>query len=89
MCVPVALVMGRNRTKQVALARQVAMYFVNKSGAGVEGTGRYFGRHHSNVSYATKHIHNLRYCDEEVRFIVEQVESTMPEIINSEHDYQI
>ncbi len=89
MWVPIQDIMGRGRTKQVALARQIAMYFVNRAGSGVERTGRYFDRHHSNVSYATKHIHDLRFCDEEVRMIIEQIETAMPEIINSEQDYQI
>ena len=91
MAVPVDLIMGKRRTKQVALARQIAMYFVNRRGLGVERTGVLFNRHHSNISYATNRIEQLRYCDYEITGIVTQVEMEMPELrqLNHNVDYQI
>lgn len=91
MGVSVESILGRRRTKQVALARQIAMYFVNRSGAGVKDTGRVFNRHHSNVSYATNRIHELRYCDAEIRDIVERLELHLPIQLTtySTNDYQI
>jgi chromosomal replication initiation ATPase DnaA len=91
MGVSVGEIMGRRRTKQVALARQIAMYFINRSGAGVRDTGKVFNRHHSNVSYATNRIHELRYCDAEIRGIVQRIELHLPSQITiySTNDYQI
>ena len=89
MGVSVESIMSRRRTKQVALARQISMYFINRSGAGVKDTGRLFNRHHSNVSYATNRIQELRYCDAEIKDIVQKVELCAPQLVYSANDYQI
>jgi chromosomal replication initiation ATPase DnaA len=90
MCVPIEDIMSRKRNKPTALARQVAMYFVHKTGNSMEETGRMFDRHHSNIVHAVRCVTNWRECDWEVKKIVKQVENAIPELKRVHNiDFQI
>ncbi|MCD6417571.1 chromosomal replication initiator protein DnaA [bacterium] len=70
------LLRGKRRTKQVALARQIAMYLARKyTGSSLQHIGNFFGRRdHSTVVHACKIIPQK---DGEVQRIVSQIESEL------------
>jgi chromosomal replication initiation ATPase DnaA len=89
-CVSVADIESRDKHQPVALARQIAMYYVYRSGNNMEQTGRIFNRHHTNVIHAVRCVTNWRGCDWEVRQITEKVEDAIPELKRVHNiDYQI
>ena len=71
---------ARTRMAAPALARQVGMYYVAKSGKTVEATGEIFGRHHSNVIYARNKITDMREVDPWVQKVMREVEREIPEL---------
>lgn len=89
-CVSVDAIESRDKHQPVALARQVAMYYVYKAGNGVVETARLFDRHHTNVTHAVRCVTNWRTCDWEVQELTNKVEDAMPELKRVHNiDYQI
>ena len=70
----------RNRHAAPALARQVAMYYVVKSGKTLEATGEIFKRHYTNVVYAKNKIEDMREVDPWVQNVMREVEQEIPEL---------
>ena len=89
-CVSVEAIESRDKHQPVALARQVAMYYVYKSGTTMVDTARLFDRHHTNVTHAVRCVTNWRTCDWEVQKLTNEVEDAMPELKRVHNlDYQI
>lgn len=90
MCVPVGDIMSRRRTKNVSLARQLAMYYTYKVGNTVVAVGEIFDRHYTNVVHAVKNVTNWKECDWEIQEIATKVEEAIPELKRHNNiDYQI
>lgn len=71
---------ARTRLAAPALARQVGMYYVVKSGKTLEATGEIFKRHYTNVVYAKNKIEDMREVDPWVQNVMREVEQEIPEL---------
>jgi chromosomal replication initiator protein len=78
MGVTVPDINSRSRLKNVALARQIAMFYSFKKKNTQIAIGKEFDRIHSNISYAVKRINEWRECDWEVREILDGIENEYP-----------
>ena len=72
---------ARTRLAAPALARQVAMYYVVKSGKTLESTGEIFNRHYTNVVYAKNKVADMRDVDPWVQGVMNEVEREMPHLV--------
>jgi chromosomal replication initiation ATPase DnaA len=72
---------ARTRLAAPALARQVAMYYVVKSGKTLEATGEIFKRHYTNVVYAKNKVADMRDVDPWVQGVMNEVEREMPQLV--------
>lgn len=78
--------MSRRRTREVADARQIAMYLIrNNSKLGVVEIGRLFNRDHSTVIYATQTVQDLIDTDKSYRFNVKEIEKKLFSVENNNH----
>lgn len=61
--------LGRERHVPVSLARQVAIYllYTETEYRSLKGIGRVFGRDHTTVLYAVRHIEELTATDARIR----------------------
>lgn len=75
---------ARTRLAAPALARQVAMYYVVKSGKTLEATGEIFNRHYTNVVYAKNKVADMRDVDPWVQGVMNEVEREMPQLVEEE-----
>lgn len=71
----------RSRYAAPALARQVAMYYVVKSGKTLEVAGEMFNRHHTNVLYARNKVADMREFDPWVQGVMNEVEREIPQLV--------
>ena len=71
---------SRNRLKNVALARQIAMFYSYLSGNTQEDVAEKFGRVHTNVTHAVKRMKQWRECDHEIRAMLEGIEGEYPQL---------
>ena len=82
MCVSIKDIMSRRREKQIALARQIAMYYTYKTGNTFEECGRMFNRDHATIMYAVKRITEWRVDSyghqPPVREILDKVDEAIP-----------
>ena len=76
----VQLINSRNKERNVALARQIAMFYSYLSGNTQECVAEKFDRVHSNVTHAVKKIKQWRECDEEIRAMLEGIEGEYPQL---------
>ena len=76
----VDLINSRNRVKNVALARQIAMFYSYLSGNTQEEVAEKFGRVHTNVTHAVKKVKQWRECDHEIRAMLEGIEGQYPQL---------
>lgn len=63
---------SKKRTGNVALCRQLGMWFARKQGMTFQHVGRLFSRHPSNVIYADRRIEELIPIDANVRDLIEK-----------------
>lgn len=71
---------SRNRFKNVALARQIAMFYSHLMGNTQEEVGEKFDRVHTNVTHAVKKVKQWRECDPEIRAMLEGIEGQYPQL---------
>lgn len=71
---------SRNRLKNVALARQIAMFYSYLSGNTQEEVAEKFDRVHTNVTHAVKRMKQWRECDYEIRAMLEGIEGEYPQL---------
>ena len=71
---------SRNRLKNVALARQIAMFYSYLSGRTQEEVAEKFDRVHTNVTHAVKRVKQWRECDHEIRAMLEGIEGEYPQL---------
>jgi len=76
----VELINSRNRFKNVALARQIAMFYSHLLGNTQEEVGEKFDRVHTNVTHAVKKVKQWRECDPEIRAMLEGIEGQYPQL---------
>jgi chromosomal replication initiation ATPase DnaA len=76
----VELINSRNRFKNVALARQIAMFYSHLMGNTQEEVGEKFDRVHTNVTHAVKKVKQWRECDPEIRAMLEGIEGQYPQL---------
>ena len=76
----VELINSRNRFKNVALARQIAMFYSHLMGNTQEEVGEKFDRVHTNVTHAVKRVKQWRECDPEIRAMLEGIEGQYPQL---------
>ena len=69
---------SRCRLKEIALARQIAMFYSYCSGLTRVEVGKKFDRNHTNVTHAVKRIKQWRECDPEIRAMLEGIEDEYP-----------
>lgn len=67
---------GPGKTRKVALARQIAIFFTRKN-MGVDKTGEKFNRNHSAISQTCKVVENYLDCDREYSEIIKSVEAKL------------
>lgn len=74
--IPEDLIRAKNRKKEVALARQISMYFAkNVTNHSFKTIGLHFGgRDHSTVIHAIKTVDGLRKTDKKIREILVAIE---------------
>lgn len=76
--IPVAEIIGRKKTKDIAEARQISIYLICESlSLPLVSIGNIFGRDHSTISYSRDQIYKLVKEDERIRKIVEDVKATI------------
>ena len=71
---------SRNRFKNVALARQIAMFYSYLLGNTQEEVAEKFDRVHTNVTHAVKKVKQWRECDHEIRAMLEGIEGEYPQL---------
>jgi len=76
----VQLINSRNKKKNVALARQIAMFYSYLLGNTQEEVAEKFDRVHSNVTHAVKRVKQWRECDHEIRAMLEGIEGEYPQL---------
>jgi chromosomal replication initiator protein len=65
---------GRQRTQEIARARQVAMYFAKiYTDFSLKSIGNYFNRDHSTVIHAIQAVENLIECDKRFKADIESL----------------
>lgn len=69
---------SRCRLKDIALARQIAMFYSYCEGLTRQEVGKKFERNRSNVTHAVRRIKEWRECDPEVRSMLEGIEDEYP-----------
>lgn len=82
MCVSVADIESRKRTKSVALARHIAMYLTYHDGRTFMGVAKIFGRHHAAVINSVKQVSHWLEHDWEIKDIMKKVKEAHEPTIN-------
>jgi len=79
--VPVNNIREKNRRKEVAFCRQLAMYVVKSyTNYSLKSIGLHFGgRDHSTVIHAVKHIENLKKTDKNIIADIDHIVSLFSE----------
>ncbi len=71
-------IVGKSRKKEIAIARQIAMYLsMELSGASLSNIGRFYGKHHSTVMHSIEKIKIEIKTNDEINKYIEEISSKL------------